>query len=72
MPLLRSGLVLALGNGMGSPGLTRAASRDLHNIHASDRCAATMILYTSPDASASKCSNSRYVCCDIAAKLGSL
>ncbi len=30
MPLLKSGLALVTGNGMGSPGLTRAASRDLH------------------------------------------
>ncbi len=32
MPLLKSGLVLVTGNGMGSPGLTRAASRDLHRV----------------------------------------
>ena len=32
MPFLKSGLVLVTGKGMGSPGLTRAASRDLGTI----------------------------------------
>ena len=32
MPLLKSGLDLVTGNGIGSPGLTRAASRDLHMV----------------------------------------
>ena len=32
MPLLISGLLLVTGKGMGSPGLTRAASRDLQDI----------------------------------------
>ena len=41
MPLLRSGLVLAFGNGIGSPGLTRAASRDLQNVRAFGYCVAT-------------------------------
>lgn len=36
MPLLKSGLVLVTGNGIGSPGLTRAASRDLHMVWTSE------------------------------------
>ncbi len=36
MPLLKSGLVLVTGKGMGSPGLTRAASRDLHRVCTSE------------------------------------
>ena len=36
MPLLKSGLVLVTGNGIGSPGLTRAASRDLHTVRTSE------------------------------------
>ena len=33
MPLRKSGLALGLGKGIGSPGLTSAASKDLHTSH---------------------------------------
>ena len=47
MPLLKSGLVLVTGNGMGAPGLTRAASRDLHTVCISEVAAGGIVASSS-------------------------